>query len=86
MSFAGTVVQFVDFGTKILKSSHEIYSSVSGSLPANEELDLVLSDLSLMMKNLRKPPRLSGSSPEDVEDQKALEALCDAAAKVAKEL
>jgi hypothetical protein len=86
ISFAGTVVQFVDFGTKIVKSSREIYKSISGSLPANEELDLVLTDLSLMVEKLRHPPPSIGTSAKDAEDQKALVTLCDACLVIARDL
>lgn len=86
ISFAGTVVQFVDFGTKILKGTREIYSSMSGTLRPNEELDLVLTDLSSSIEQLRHPPRISDGSSNVTEDQNALDALCEACLTVAKDL
>jgi hypothetical protein len=39
--FAANLLQFVDFGTKILSTGSELYKSKNGTLQANEQLDLV---------------------------------------------
>ena len=86
LSFAGTVVQFVDFSTKILKASHEIYQSVDGTPRDHDELELVLSDLFSLTQKLKVPPRYPMTSPSNVDDQKMLDELCHACLVVADEL
>lgn len=44
-SVAGTVIQFVDYGAKLLLGAHGLYKSTSGVLTANQELELVTADL-----------------------------------------
>jgi hypothetical protein len=45
LSLAGTVIQFVDFGSKLISQGYELYKSTNGQLAADEELQLVISDL-----------------------------------------
>ncbi|PVH80336.1 hypothetical protein DL98DRAFT_654744 [Cadophora sp. DSE1049] len=44
-SVAGTVIQFVDFSSKLLLGAHGLYKSTSGVLTANQELELVTAGL-----------------------------------------
>ena len=53
LSLAGNVVQFVDFGNKLLSQSRELYRSTQGSLAADDELHLVTADLSALILKLR---------------------------------
>jgi hypothetical protein len=55
LSVAGTIVQFVDFGTKILRSSYSIYKSTSGALPVNDELEILTQDFAVLAIKLRRP-------------------------------
>jgi hypothetical protein len=76
LGFAGTIVQFVDFGSKLLSASGELYKSTTGSLTVNDEIELVTSDLLAIAQKLRP----NGSiSPE-------LRKICDRAARLAQEL
>jgi hypothetical protein len=53
LSVAGTIIQFVDFGTKMLSSGMELYKSTKGSLNVSEELELVTGDLQAVLVKLR---------------------------------
>jgi hypothetical protein len=53
LSLAGTVVQFVDFGCKLLAEGRQIYQSSSGRLNTNEEIELITNDLQTLVKKLR---------------------------------
>ena len=46
LSVAAAVVQFVDFGTRVLSDARHIYESSSGQTPVNLELSTVTDDLS----------------------------------------
>jgi hypothetical protein len=58
LSLTGTIVQFVDFGSKLLVECHQLYKSKSGSLTANDELSLATEDLRMVVDKLQQ------SSPE----------------------
>jgi hypothetical protein len=45
LSLAGNVIQFVDFGSKLISQGYELYKSSNGQLAVDEELELVTSDL-----------------------------------------
>lgn len=87
LSLAGNIVQFVEFGGKLLKSTRELYkSSVGGTLPINHELALVTSELRVLITKLRQYfPKTAGNAP-DQEVNGGFEKICDEAAKVAEEL
>jgi hypothetical protein len=46
LSLAAAIVQFVDYGTKIVLSAAEIHASATGSLTKNVELSSITIDLS----------------------------------------
>ena len=45
LSLAGNIIQFVDFGGRLLGGAGEIYRSADGSLKVHDELELVATDL-----------------------------------------
>lgn len=57
LSVAGTIVQFVDFGTKPLSQANELYKSSVGTLKSNYELELVMTDLRGLVIKLRQNNR-----------------------------
>jgi hypothetical protein len=90
-SLAGTVIQFVDFSSKILEGAYHAYKSTSGQLSANQELRLITVDVSAVVSKLSSRMRLSaktltGEPSEGSELEETLEAICDQAELVAKEL
>lgn len=88
LSVAGTVIQFVDFGTKILRGSYSIYRSTSRALPVNDELEILTRDLAVLATKLRRP-LYAGKGPinelQTTEDL-ALQDLVDNCVRVAVEL
>jgi hypothetical protein len=52
LGLAGNIVQFVDFGFKLVSDSIETYRSVDGGLSTNVELGSITEDLSLVAGNL----------------------------------
>jgi hypothetical protein len=54
-SLAGSVVQFVDFGSKVLTRSHKLYKSARKSLSFIEELDYVTVDIQKLVIKLQHP-------------------------------
>lgn len=89
LSLAGTIVQFVDFGTKILSNAHEIYNSNTRQLDVHAELDLVTTDLKALLVRFRQA---LSSSPDDdsilanQESDDDLQKICEGAIKVAEEI
>jgi hypothetical protein len=88
LSVAGTIIQFVDFGNKLLKNSVQLYKSSRGSLKANEELELITGDLKCVISKLREAFSSSPAGP--VIGQNSFQGnfveICDEAAKIAAEL
>lgn len=70
-SVAGTVIQFVDYSTKLFLGAHGLYKSTSGVLTANQELELVTTDLRGVIRKLGS--LTAGSSTIESADEKELE-------------
>jgi hypothetical protein len=58
LSLAGTIVQFVDFGSRLFTDSREFYKSTTGTLKANEVLELIISDLRALVVKVNPCQRL----------------------------
>jgi hypothetical protein len=88
LSLAGNIVQFVDFGHKLLSDSRQLYKSSTGTLETHVQLELVTSDLQALILKLRQTKLLTDSAAPLPKQQthKDLEDLCDEAEKVAQEL
>jgi len=92
LSVAGTIVRFVDFGTKLLSQSYELYKSRSGKLAADEELELVTADLCGLVSKIRhanisRPSEMLGPETEDIQKHQAMFGqICNKAMQVAQEL
>ena len=80
LSVAGTIVQFVDFGTKILSRTHELYKSPDSTITVNQDLDLVATDIFQLSQKLCVPARA------ETEDEPMLRKLCVASSDIATEL
>ena len=76
LSVAGTVVQFVDFGMKLISTTAELYRSAEGALAVNKELEMAITDLSSVGKKLSH----QGSLGPDIEE------ICTKTAALASEL
>ncbi|PVH79135.1 hypothetical protein DL98DRAFT_655557 [Cadophora sp. DSE1049] len=90
LSLAGNVLQFVDFGCKLLSRTGEVYQSSIGSLEINDEIELVTADLRALIRKLRQSflPWDNGKMPtqEDLDTLLSFRRICDNVAKVAEEL
>ncbi|KAL2063564.1 hypothetical protein VTL71DRAFT_5369 [Oculimacula yallundae] len=54
LSLAGTIIQFVDFGSKLISQGYELYSSTNCQLAAEGELELVTSDLGAVILRIQR--------------------------------
>jgi len=92
LSVAGTIIQFVDFGSKLLSGSVELYRSFSGSLEIHQQLELVTSNLKSVAIKIRRVSSFTGGeagrplSEEDQRQESSVHAICDEAARIADEL
>lgn len=90
-SVAGTIIQFVDFGHQLLRSSVQLYKSSRGSLKTHEELELVTADLQCVIAKLRGSVSVESSNcaPTDTGGDysgKTFTLICDETEKIADEL
>jgi hypothetical protein len=90
LSLAGRIVQFVDFGSKLLRDAQGLYRSSSGALTANEELELVTADLRALIAKLQQSEidyDIPGPLTKDEhDDQLSFGKLCAGALSTAQEL
>jgi hypothetical protein len=90
LSLAGTIVQFVDFGSRLLLDRWEMYKSSTGSLTANDQLEPVVTDLKALILKFQRPitsRRVYGYSTQDEQEiQDNLRRICDEATKIAIDL
>lgn len=92
LSVAGTVVQLVDFGTKLLSNGVELYRSTSGELKAHEELELITADLRSVVIKLRSVSAVTAdgltSNPAAAGPplENSFYKICDKAVEIAGEL
>jgi hypothetical protein len=82
LSLAGTIIWFVDFSSKVLSQTRQLYVSQAGALPVNQELELVTSDLFALSQKL---PDVELESPE-TQEGKALRKLAVSCSEIAVEL
>lgn len=85
VSLAGTVVQFLDFGIKLVAKTHEIYNSAEGAEVRNIELDAIAQNFVSLNQRVRNRSRQVCAYAIS-EDEKALEAMTEQCNKVGEEL
>jgi hypothetical protein len=89
LSLAGTVVQFVDFGCKLLSEGRQLYKSTSGKLQSNEEIEIITLDLRILLKKLHVSllPSVPGAlTKQQAEETESLQLICDQASTIAEEM
>ena len=92
LSVASSVIQFVDFGSKLLTRSRQLYKAPGGTLSEYVDVETLTSDLQTLLISLRRqlPENRSLKTPEDrcdySEDDKALDTLCQRCVIIAEEL
>ncbi|CAH0045286.1 unnamed protein product [Clonostachys solani] len=89
LQVAGGVIQFLDFGSKLLSNTRKLYRSPDGVLSENVDLEVVTTDLATILLSLeRKLPdhRPIKADCSQSEDEKALDELCIRCVAIAEEL
>ncbi|KAF2441831.1 hypothetical protein P171DRAFT_465451 [Karstenula rhodostoma CBS 690.94] len=74
LGIAANVVQFIEFGSKLVSESHEIYKSATGTSTGIVELEMIYTDLIKFTKSLQTPNN-SSQTPEE-ESLRQLAASC----------
>jgi hypothetical protein len=90
LSLAGSIIQFVDFGTKLLSGAGELYKSPTGTLKINHQIELTTNDLKALITKLRSSFYLE-TQPDPVNEddevqRESFRNICDEAADVAQGL
>ncbi|KAK2765469.1 hypothetical protein FQN54_008323 [Arachnomyces sp. PD_36] len=70
LAVAGNILQFVEFGSKILSRGYTIYRSASGTTKETEELIKITTHLQHLCDQLSEPPTRGLPSKEDAELRK----------------
>ncbi|RDW84270.1 hypothetical protein BP6252_01860 [Coleophoma cylindrospora] len=93
LSVASSVIQFVDFGSKLLSNTRKLYKSSQGVLTENVDVEIITHDLSSLTLGLRRKlpqNRRLGTVGSDAnpasEDDEALDVLCARCVEIAEEL
>jgi hypothetical protein len=69
---AGTIVQFVDFGSELFSQGRELYKIKNkGQLMVDTELELVTNDLCAVLKKFRGPLTSGASNATEPDDHGA---------------
>lgn len=84
LGLAGNVVQFLDFGGRLVSKGKEIYKSSDGTTESVIELELIYEGLSEVVDNLRTP-QASTTSRSDSPDSRLIR-LAQACHEVAQNL
>lgn len=86
LSIASNVVQFIDFGTRLLKHSGEIYTSAIGAHKPLDELAWAVRDLQSLTKALKTSTAIVAESSPQTRNDVELLALAREAESSADEL
>jgi hypothetical protein len=84
LSVAASVIQFVDYGTRVISKAREIYASADGTLSANSEIEEATTRLQVLSNSLRPEGGLP-LGPLDEADT-ALDNICKECIQVSREL
>ena len=91
LSLAGTLIQFVNFSSKLFSGAKSLYKSANGALAVNDELELIVSDSNAVLSKLQAYAQSLHHSvgeydamAQDVRDD--FKNVCDEATRVAAEL
>lgn len=84
IGLAGNIVQFVDFGTKIIVQGRELYKS--GSLGLNAQVEAVTDDLLDFNTKFQHSSRVQDAARPPTENDLAMRKLCDECDEIAQQL
>lgn len=85
VSLAGTVVQLLDFGIKLVAKSHELYTSATGTEVQNIELDAIAQNLTSLNQRVQNRARNTCAFAVS-EDEKALADMTSRCTRIGQEL
>lgn len=91
LSVASSVIQFVDFGSKLVSKSKKLYKSKHGVLDSTIDSERIIHDLNMLLVSLkRKLPEKrilsSETPPERSENDEALDELCKRSVEIAEQI
>lgn len=86
ISLASNIVQFLEFGLRVLSKGKKIYRSVDGALEENLDLEIVTSDLLVMQTKLKSTLLSSNHTQLVLDDVKAFNTLSESCAGLAEKL
>jgi uncharacterized protein with von Willebrand factor type A (vWA) domain len=86
VSLAATVVQFVDFTSKVVSKTVELRNSAYGSSNEVYSAEAVTSNLVNLSEKLKDGLRTAGAKGPLLEDDQALEDLCNACIDVSEKM
>ena len=97
LSVAASVIQFVDFGSRLLSNSRKLYKSAGGGLSENIDVELITNDVITLIQSLRRKlpenrPLSKPSSGDRVpstgskDDDDTIDHLCKRCVEIAEEL
>lgn len=86
LGVAGNVIQFLDFGSKLVSKTVEIYKSPQGSSVEYKDLAAVSEDLEGLCTKLKPPEPLGSTTFAPSRAEAALKDICERCTRVAEEL
>jgi hypothetical protein len=89
LSVAGTIVQFVDFGSKVFKDGWDLCRSDTGTLPRNDDLENTTRHMRGFVAKIRQsvPEKLVGPDTEEESfEQYTFERICGESVKIAEQI
>ena len=86
LGVAGSIIQLVDFGIKVVSKGNKIYHSGDGTTAENHDLENVANDLVLIQTRLRQSLHPFGAHGTLPEHEQALLDLGATSTRVAEEL
>ena len=86
LSLASNIVQFLEFGLRVLSKGNKIYRSIDGALDENLDLEIVTNDLLIMQTKLKRTLLASNNMQLTPDDVEAFNTMSEACAGVAEKL
>ena len=86
LSAASCIVQFLDFGLRVVSKGNQIYRSIDGNLTENLDLEVITTDLLLMQAKLQSRKPIDTGERRTEEDEEATDNLSNACAEAAGRL
>jgi len=86
LSLAGTIVQFVDFGSKIISKSRDLARSSTGTSEEASNHEIIINDLLKLSRSLREQLQTANSSGSADDDNQTLQAVCTGCIQLSERL